>query len=143
MVFSKFYESVEVVLYIAINSGANPVISKEICEYMGVKPRHLEPIMQQLVKHGVLKGTKGPKGGYTLAKEKRKLNCLDIYKATTSGEAIKPDSDKNIKNDIIIPFSEEVNECLCNKLQTVTIEELCGKTTSMGTLNNSSGEFNI
>ena len=143
MAFAKFYESLEVVLYVAINSGANPVISKEICEYMGVKPRHLEPIMHQLVKHDVLKGTKGPKGGYTLTKEKRKLNCLDIYKTISSNTLVECDSKKTFKSEIIAPFSRELNECLYSKLRAVTIEELCGKITDAELLNSTSGEFNI
>jgi len=141
--FAKFYECLEVVLYISVKSGADPVISKDICDYMGVKPRHLEPLMQQLVKHGILKGTKGPKGGYTLAKEKRKLTALDVYKAAICDNGIQCGSGKMLKNKIIVPFSNNLNECMHKKLNVVTIEKLCGNITESGFSNDSSGEFNI
>ena len=33
-------------------------------------PRHLEPVLQALVRHGILKGIRGPRGGYELARER-------------------------------------------------------------------------
>jgi len=140
---SRFYECLEVVVYVGVRSGANPVSSKELCDYQGVKPRHLEPFMQLLVKSGILKGTKGPKGGYTLAKEKRKITAGDIYNSVMPEFDLKGASSNNLRCDIILPLSDEINKSLMEKLNSITIEELCGKVSDTKTLKEDSKEFYI
>lgn len=120
----------EVVVYVGLRSGANPVSSKELCDYQGVKPRHLEPFMQLLVKNGILKGTKGPKGGYTLAKEKRKITAADIYNSVMPEFDFKCDSNNNLRRDVISPLCDDINKSLMEKLESISIEELCSKVSS-------------
>ncbi len=127
MSFARFYQCLEVVIYIAIHSGASPVSSKEICGSQGVKPRHLEPFMQLLVKNGILKGTKGPKGGYTLAKEKRKITAADIYNAVMLQAQLEEPSNNNIRKDVITPLAKKMGIILLEKLKSITIEDLCEK----------------
>ena len=54
-------------------------------------PRHLEPVLQALVHEGILKGIRGPRGGYELARERKRITCADILRAagtrTTSDRA--------------------------------------------------------
>lgn len=126
MVPSKFYEGVEAVIYIALNSGAKPVSSKQICESQGKAPRHLEPVMQLLVRGGILKGTKGPKGGYTLAKEKRKITLAKLFKLFLEFDgAAQTSSDINKK--IILPLDGEIKKNIITSLEKSTIEDLCRK----------------
>ena len=101
--------------------------SKEICGSQGVKPRHLEPFMQLLVKNGILKGTKGPKGGYTLAKEKRKITAADIYNAVMLQAQLEEPSNNNIRKDVITPLAKKMGIILLEKLKSITIEDLCEK----------------
>jgi len=35
-------------------------------------------VLQALVRHGILKGTRGPRGGYELAREQRRITADDI-----------------------------------------------------------------
>ena len=43
--------------------------------------RHLEPVLQALVRMGILKGIRGPRGGYELARERRRITADDILRA--------------------------------------------------------------
>ncbi len=120
---NKFYEGLEAVVYIAVHAGADAVSSKDICAAQGSLPRHLEPVMQALVKHGVLKGTKGPKGGYTLAREKRKITAGEVYRAFLVDK--KEDKPSEIKRKVINPLDKEVKAAMLDKLDSVTLEDLC------------------
>lgn len=143
MTSARFYQCLEVVLYIATHSGAKPISSKEICEHQGVKPRHLEPFMQILVKNGILKGTKGPKGGYTLAKEKRKITTADIYNAIILQTQLEEPSNNNIRNDVIKPLAKKMDIIVAKELKSITIEELCGEISNKNSLNKNSEGFHI
>jgi DNA-binding IscR family transcriptional regulator len=42
--------------------------------------RHLEPVLQALVRDGILKGIRGPQGGYALARERNRIPADDILR---------------------------------------------------------------
>jgi hypothetical protein len=44
-------------------------------------PRHLEPVLQTLVRHGVLKGMRGPYDGYERTRKCRHITAHDILRA--------------------------------------------------------------
>ncbi len=131
MLFTKFAEGLEAVIFISLHSGADPVSSKQISQYQDVLPRHLEPVLQVLVKDGILKGTKGPRGGYTLAREKRKLMVGEIFRAL-SKDPIKRIKNKNgecncIRKNITSKINDEIAENISQYLNKTTIEDLCKK----------------
>lgn len=129
MLFPKFAEGLEAVLYIALNAGADPVSSKQICAYQDVLPRHLEPVLQILVKAGILKGTKGPRGGYTLAREKRRISVDEIFKLLNMSccdEETQNNKRVNaIKSSVTKKINDEITENISTHLHKITIEDLC------------------
>ena len=60
----KLLFAIEAVLDIAYNGSAAPVRSAEITEREGIPRRYLEPVLQELVREGILVGIRGPSGGY-------------------------------------------------------------------------------
>ena len=66
--------ALEAVIDIAYNARPEPVQAKEITARQGVPQRYLEQVMQQLVRAGILKGVRGPRGGYRLARERRRIS---------------------------------------------------------------------
>jgi len=60
----KLLFAIEAVLDIAYNGGQVPVRSSEITEREGIPRRYLEPVLQELVRHKILLGIRGPSGGY-------------------------------------------------------------------------------
>jgi Rrf2 family protein len=145
MLFPKFSEGLEAVLFIALNAGADPVSSKQISAYQDVMPRHLEPMLQILVKEGILKGTKGPRGGYTLAREKRKVCVSEIFSMLSVDAALKrnkEDSKNSIRKNIIREIDHDIAICIESTLAALTIEDLCRKINSE-TKPNGKADFNI
>src|SRR5471030_1167870 len=76
----KMLFAVEAVLDIAYNATAAPVQSSEITKRQGIPRRYLEQVLQQLVRSGILAGTRGPRGGYRLARERRRITLGEIVR---------------------------------------------------------------
>ena len=56
--------AIAAVIDVAINSATRPVSAKALAGRHKLPPRHLEPVLQALVRDGILKGIRGPRGGY-------------------------------------------------------------------------------
>lgn len=129
----KFFFALEAVLYIACHGGIRPVSSKEICKENGLSTRYLEPIMQCLVREKVVRGVRGPKGGYFLIKERRRITLGDIFRLMRAFEQ-EPDTKKSSKQietyigkNVICPLWAELENELLDTLDATTIEDLCQK----------------
>ena len=78
--------AIEAVLDIAYHAGAQPVQSREITRRQGIPRRYLEQALQNLVRGGVLVGVRGPRGGYHLARERRRISVGEIIRAVRNSD---------------------------------------------------------
>lgn len=119
--------ALEAVLDVAYNARPHPVQSKDITERQGIQQRYLEQVLQQLVKSGVLKGVRGPRGGYTLARERRKISLGDVLRVI---EKMETDEDrissKSALGKVIInPIRDMVHDDILAKFDKISMEDLC------------------
>jgi Rrf2 family protein len=119
--------ALEAVIDIAFNARPEPVQAKEITARQGVPQRYLEQVMQQLVRAGILKGVRGPRGGYRLARERRRISVGDVVRVA---ESIEDDEEKHTPHSdlgqrIVAPFVVTLQEELMTRLDSVSIEDLC------------------
>ena len=70
----------------AVIDVARPVSAKALAARHRLPPRHLEPVLQALVRDGILKGIRGPHGGYELGRERRSITADDILRAAVTAE---------------------------------------------------------
>lgn len=127
--------ALEAVIDIAFNARPEPVQAKEITARQGVPQRYLEQVMQQLVRAGILKGVRGPRGGYRLAKERRRISVGDIVRVAESiedenGEDLDPRSE--LGNRIVTPLVQSLQDEVMARLDAITIEDLCQRARSEG-----------
>lgn len=127
--------ALEAVIDIAFNARPEPVQAKEITARQGVPQRYLEQVMQQLVRAGVLKGVRGPRGGYRLARERRRISIGDIVRVAESvedaeSEAPKPASELGAR--IVIPLIQSLEQDVMTRLDSISIEDLCQQARSSG-----------
>ena len=120
--------ALEAVVDIAINARPDPVQSKEITQRQGIPQRYLEQVMQSLVHACSLKGVRGPRGGYRLAKERRRITAGDVVRVVSVLEAeAEPalNGASPIGEKIVRPMIQDFHEKLMHELDAVTIEDLC------------------
>src|ERR687895_938315 len=72
--------AIAAVVDIALHARPLPVAAKHLAARHNLPPRHLETVLQALVRQGLLKGLRGPRGGYELARERRRITAGDIVR---------------------------------------------------------------
>src|SRR6188472_4759522 len=78
--------AIAAVIDVALHGRGRPVSAKALAARHALPARHLEPVLQALVRVGILKGIRGPRGGYELARERRRISADDILRAAGSIE---------------------------------------------------------
>lgn len=87
--------------------------------------RHLEPVLQALVREGILKGVRGPRGGYELARERKRISVEDILKAAgliDDETASLPASD--VLWQAVLPVIVQAEKVFAAALARITVEDL-------------------
>ena len=126
----KIIYAIEAVVDIAYYSGIKPVQNIEIAKRQGIPKRYLEQTLQTLVKSKILIGSRGPRGGYRLAKERRKIKVSDIVKSfDQNSESHLKDKlmVSEISEKIINPIILDVYDTCFEKLKKTSIEDICKK----------------
>ena len=125
----KLMFAIEAVLDIAYNAGSDPVQSREITRRQGIPRRYLEQVLQQLVRAGVLSGVRGPRGGYRLARERRRITVGEIVRIVRAMErAEDPIADpagSELGHKVVRPLWQELQNEVMARLDALTIEDLC------------------
>src|SRR6266478_8972229 len=97
--------AIAAVIDIALNARGRPVAAKALAIRHRLPPRHLEPVLQALVRHGILRGIRGPRGGYELAREQHRITADDILRAAgmASGMEEIPFAGSTLLRKVVIP----------------------------------------
>ena len=132
----KMLFALEAVVDIAYNAGSDPVQSKEITRRQGIPQRYLEQVMQRLVRAGILKGVRGPRGGYRLARERRRVTVGQIARVVYDLEETEPNlgypSESPLAQQVVQPMWRELQDGLMDQLDAITIEDLCRRAHDSG-----------
>ena len=123
--------ALEAVLDIAYKARPDPVQSKDVTKRLGIPQRYLEQVMQQLVHEGVLKGVRGPRGGYTLARERRRITVAEIVRIVDAADEDEaPASD--LGRLVAGPLWRDAQEAVLRELESVTMQDLCVRAEALG-----------
>jgi Rrf2 family iron-sulfur cluster assembly transcriptional regulator len=88
MISSSCRYGIRALIYIASRpAGTRMTGLKQISKDLKLPSPYLAKILQQLAKRKILYSTKGPNGGFSLLKDPKKINLLDIVK-TIDGDEI-------------------------------------------------------
>jgi Rrf2 family transcriptional regulator, iron-sulfur cluster assembly transcription factor len=127
----KLLFAIEAVLDIAYNGGQSPVRSSEITEREGIPRRYLEPVLQELVRHKILLGIRGPSGGYRLARERQQISLGDIVRTVrgleTAEDPISDPAGSALGHQVVRPVWVALHEEIMRQLDALTLDELCGR----------------
>lgn len=119
---------------IAYHGGGQPVQIKEISRRQKISQRYLEQIFNRLLKSRIVKSTRGPRGGYQLARDASEITIGDVINAAQ--EPIVPlgcladdpacqDTCKLYDRCVTRLVWAKTQEILRDYFDSVTIADLC------------------
>jgi Rrf2 family transcriptional regulator, iron-sulfur cluster assembly transcription factor len=118
--------AIAAVLDIAMNSRGRPVAAKSLASRHRLPPRHLEPVLQALVREGILRGVRGPRGGYELARSESDIAADEILRA--AGTVEEHDgaevADSALLANVVVPALARAEEKLSEALSRITVADL-------------------
>jgi len=130
LVSRKGILAIAAVIDVAMNARTRPVSAKALAARHRLPPRHLEPLLQALVRDGILRGIRGPHGGYELGRERNRITADDILRAATTADdvdALQPSSP--LVNEIVWPALAETERTVSVALGRISIDDMVRRTT--------------
>jgi Rrf2 family protein len=111
---------------IALNSRTRPVAASALATRHQLPPRHLEPVLQALVREGILKGVRGPHGGYELAREQRRITAEQILRAaqTVDDGTEEPVTGSALLSQVVGPALAQAESTFSHALSRISVEDL-------------------
>ncbi|MGA0533252.1 RrF2 family transcriptional regulator [Hansschlegelia sp. KR7-227] len=126
--------AVAAVVDIAYHARPTPIAAKMLAARHGLPPRHLETLLQVLVRAGILKGVRGPRGGYELARERRRISIADIVRAALgegedasdpAAREARADDVSPLVSDVVTPMIRSASEAFLERLGEISVDDLC------------------
>ena len=132
----KLMFAIEAVVDIAYNAADAPVQSKDIAERQDIPRRYLEQVLQRLVREGVLRGVRGPRGGYRLARERRRVTLGQITRIVAAmegtGDPVEGATGSELGREVLRPIWQELQDEALKTLDAISIEDLCRRARASG-----------
>ena len=123
--------AIAVVVDVALQTDGRPISAKSLATHHGLPPRHLDSVLRSLARDGILKGIRGPHGGYELARERRCVTANDILRAAdTVHEAGKePNSELVVK--VVLPVLSAAEQEFGLALSRISLDDMIHRAASM------------
>ena len=122
--------AIAAVIDVALHGRERPLSAKALAARHSLPARHLEPVLQALVRVGILKGIRGPRGGYELARERRHISADDILRAAGTIEdtgELAASAGSALLNQVVIPAMGQAERAFSVALNRINLEELVRK----------------
>ena len=118
--------AIAAVIDVALNSESRPVSAKSLASRQGLPPRHLEPVLQALVHDGILRGVRGPHGGYALGRDKADITANEILRAagTVEDASENPLPGSFLVVGVVLPALAQAERAFASTLGTIHLAEL-------------------
>ena len=133
---NKIMYSIEAVVDIAYHSNGQPMQSQRISSRQRTPGRYLEQSLQKLVKANILTGVRGPRGGYQLARESRRISVGEIVRIVTDLETENVVENtltgSEISGKVLNPMWGKIQNTTLEQLDKITVEDLCIKANERG-----------
>jgi Rrf2 family transcriptional regulator, iron-sulfur cluster assembly transcription factor len=126
--------AVAIVLDVAFHGGGDTVVSAaELAERTGMARRTLEPLLQALSREHVLDSTRGPSGGYRLARPARLIKLPEVISiGLNSLEETAPDLAGRLQRAVVEPLWGEFDATLQAQADALTVEDLLRRAAKAG-----------
>jgi Rrf2 family protein len=109
---------------VALQTEGRPISAKTLATRHGLRPRHLESVLQSLVRDGILKGIRGPNGGYQLARDRRSVTANDILR--TAGTVDESGEELNLEfvAKVVLPVLSVAEQKFGQALSRISLDDM-------------------
>jgi Rrf2 family iron-sulfur cluster assembly transcriptional regulator len=124
--------AIAAVVDVALNARERPVSARKLAARHNLPPRHLEPVLQALVHEGIFHGVRGPRGGYELARERKRISVADILRAAGTVEDDSDDaSGSRILDEAVLPAIADAERAFTVALSRLSLEDIAKRAESL------------
>ena len=117
--------AIAAVIDVALHASRRPVSAKTIAARHKLPPRHLEPVLQALVRDGILRGIRGPHGGYELGRNGNQISADDILQAANAvDDSDEPLPGSALVSEVVRPALAEIERTFSTALDRIIISDL-------------------
>ncbi len=117
--------AIAAVVDVALNARERPVSARNLAARHNLPPRHLEPVLQALVHEGIFHGVRGPRGGYELARERKRISVADILRAAGAAEdEDAPATGSRILEQAVLPAIAEAERAFTAALARLSLDDI-------------------
>ncbi|RMF73191.1 MAG: Rrf2 family transcriptional regulator [Alphaproteobacteria bacterium] len=118
----------DALLWIADHTDAERALAqRRLAQLQGVPTRFLEHHLQRLVRAGILTGSRGPRGGYRLARPAEQISLgevVAIVRGHRRREGAKHEIASPYAETAILPLVAEIEETIAHLLHSRTLADL-------------------
>jgi Rrf2 family transcriptional regulator, iron-sulfur cluster assembly transcription factor len=116
--------AIAAVVDVALQRDGRPMSAKTLASRHGLPPRHLESVLQSLVRDGILKGIRGPHGGYELARERCGVTANDILRAAGTVHEAGKEPSSEIVAKVVLPVLSAAEEEFGQALSRISLDDM-------------------
>lgn len=117
--------AIAAVIDVALNAQGRPISAKTLAARHELPPRHLESVLQALVRDGILKGIRGPRGGYELGRESKHVTANDILRAAGSVEEVNEQpANSELLDKVVLPALSAAEQEFGVVLSRINLEDM-------------------
>jgi len=124
--------AIAAVVDVALHARQGPVSARDLADRLALPARHLETLLQMLVHAGILRGLRGPRGGYTPGRDRRHVTAADIVRAVAVDLDDDPPPSPPLIARVAAPAVEAALTAFLAELGRVTLDELCRRAEQAG-----------
>jgi len=117
--------AIAAVVDVALHGRDRPVSARKLAARHNLPARHLEPVLQALVHEGIFNGVRGPRGGYELARERKRISVADILRAAGS---VNDEDDaittSRLLEQAVLPALADVERVFMTALTRLSLDDI-------------------
>jgi Rrf2 family transcriptional regulator, iron-sulfur cluster assembly transcription factor len=127
--------AIAAVIDVALQTHGRPISAKTLATRHGLPPRHLETVLQSLVRDGILRGIRGPRGGYELARQRQHVTANDILRAAGTVDELDQGQGSELMLKIVLPALSIAETEFGLALSRINVEELARRAANLNGAN--------
>jgi Rrf2 family cysteine metabolism transcriptional repressor len=124
-------------LELALRQGDGPIFLKDIAQQQQISLPYLEHLIAPLIAGGIIRSTKGPKGGISLARKTRDIKLIEITQLLEGSVAPvecidNPEACKRSEFCATRDIWSQLKEVIDGVLESTTLQDLVERQKSKG-----------